>query len=85
MTTARARSHRSASQAPSVRQHSPPAAGRTQLPWWAAVLPVPAFAVLLALLLGGGEAGAAAQQPTGGAGGALLVSLLERVAQSLLG
>jgi hypothetical protein len=84
MTTARARSHRSAPQAPSVRQHSPPASGRTQLPWWAAVLPVLAFALLLALLLGGSEAGAAQQQPEG-AGGALIAAVLERVAQALLG
>ncbi|SCK21989.1 hypothetical protein [Streptomyces sp. WMMB 322] len=81
MTTARARSHRSASQAPSVRQHSPPPARRTRLPWWAPVLPVLAFALLLALLLGGGEADAAQQQP----GGELIAAVLERVAQVLLG
>ncbi|MFH0244978.1 hypothetical protein ACGRHY_21720 [Streptomyces sp. HK10] len=43
-------------------RHTPrPAAGGTdaRLPWWAAALPVIAFAALLSLLAGAGEADAA--------------------------
>lgn len=60
--------------------HPPPDAARTLLPWWAAVLPVLAFALLLGLLLGG-EANAVEQQ----AGADLLARILERVEQALLG
>lgn len=80
MRTARARTHASPG-VTSAREHVPPVAGQTRLPWWAAVLPVLAFAVLLALLLGGGEAAAAEQQ----AGGEVLAAILERVEQALLG
>ncbi|WP_314172954.1 hypothetical protein [Streptomyces winkii] len=84
MATARARSRRSVSPAQPARQHSPPGAHATRLPWWAAALPVLAFVLLLALLLGGSEAGAA-QRQAGGAGGEVIVAVLERVAQALLG
>jgi hypothetical protein len=83
MTTARARTRRSPARA--ARQHSSPGSApgspQTRLPWWAAALPVLAFAVLLGLMLGGPEANAAQQQ----AGGAVLASVLERLAQALLG
>lgn len=80
MTTARTRT-RSSPDVAALRSHAPPDAGHARLPWWAAVLPVLAFAMLLGLLLGGGEASAAEQQ----AGGSLAVEILERVAQVLLG
>lgn len=86
MTTHRARSHRTASPASAVRSGRPgalpPVAG-ARLPWWAAALPVPAFAVLLALLLGGPDANAA--QGATGPGTAIVIAVLERVAQALLG
>ncbi|WP_210771451.1 hypothetical protein [Streptomyces albidus (ex Kaewkla and Franco 2022)] len=78
--TARVRTHASPG-VTAARQHIPPVTGQTRLPWWAAALPVLAFALLLALLLGGGEAAAAEQQ----AGGEALAALLERVEQALLG
>jgi hypothetical protein len=90
MTTARTRTHASPGVA-AVRKHAPPpapsgaggapTAGHARLPWWAAVLPVLAFAMLLALLLGGGEASAAEQH----AGGDVVAEVLKRVAQALLG
>ncbi|HEV7629255.1 MAG TPA: hypothetical protein VGO89_22405, partial [Streptomyces sp.] len=80
MMTARARTHASPG-VTAARKHIPPVAGQTRLPWWAAVLPVLAFAMLLGLLLGGGEASAAQQQA---AGGDLLAQILERVEQALL-
>jgi hypothetical protein len=84
MTKAPAHSHRSAPPPRSARQHSPPVAGRTRLPWWAAALPVLAFALLLTLLLDGSEAGAA-QRQAGSAGGEVIAAVLVRVAQVLLG
>lgn len=84
MTTARVRSRRHRSQAPSAREHSPPGTYGTRLPWWAAALPVLAFALLLTPLLGGTGASAAERQ-TQGAGGELFAAVLERVAQALLG
>jgi hypothetical protein len=90
MTTARTHTRPSPGVA-ALRSHAPPPApsgaggaltsGQTRLPWWAAVLPVLAFAVLLALLLGGGEASAAEQQ----SGSHVVAEILERVAQALLG
>jgi hypothetical protein len=95
MTTARTHTRTRPSPAvAALRSHAPPSAptshsgaggapasGQTRLPWWAAVLPVLAFAVLLALLLGGGEASAAEQQ----SGSRVVAEILERVAQALLG
>ncbi|OEU88731.1 hypothetical protein DB35_19635 [Streptomyces abyssalis] len=66
-----------------MRQHSPPGAGRTRLPWWGAALPVLAFTLLLALLLGGSEAGAAQQAES--PAGEVIAAVLERVANALLG
>ncbi|MFC4497226.1 hypothetical protein ACFPA8_24145 [Streptomyces ovatisporus] len=82
MTTARARDDCSPGVTAARRQAPPPdRSGRSLLPWWAAVLPVLAFALLLSLLLGGGDANAAAHQP----GTEFLAAILERVAQALLG
>lgn len=83
MTTARARSNRTARPAPPVRRHSPPVPGRNRLSWWAAALPAAAFALLLTLLLGGSGASAAQQQAD--PGGEVIAAVLERVAQALLG
>ncbi|MFJ6543989.1 hypothetical protein ACIQMP_25520 [Streptomyces sp. NPDC091385] len=52
----------------SVRTHSrthPATTGAdgTRLPWWALVLPVPAFALLLALILNPSDAHAATGEP----------------------
>lgn len=80
MITARART-RPAPGGNAARTHTRPAGGQTRLPWWAAVLPVLAFAVLLGPLLGGGEANAA----EGRAGVYVLAQVLERVEQALLG
>lgn len=80
MTTARTSSR---PPEPAARRHPPRGRVGTRLPWWAAVLPVLAFALLLALLLGGPEAGAA--EPAGSAGGEFLMAVLERVAHALRG
>jgi hypothetical protein len=101
MTTARVRSRRSASSAPSAGRPSTSASSRLspssrpspvsssvaeqpRLPWWAAALPVLAFALLLSLLLGGTGA-SAAQQQAESAGAEVVAAVLERVAQALLG
>jgi hypothetical protein len=83
MTTTRARSQRPASASASARRRLPHGPGRARLPWWAAAMPVLAFVLLLSLLLGS-EADAA-QQQAGDYGGAVVVAVLERVAQALLG
>ncbi|MFP8962602.1 hypothetical protein ACLIYP_18890 [Streptomyces nanhaiensis] len=62
-------------------RHTPrPAAGGAdaRLPWWAAALPVVAFAVLLALLAGGGGAEAA-----DAGSGRYLAHLLDRLRELL--
>lgn len=82
MTTVRTRSH-PASTASAVRPHAATGRVGTRLPWWGAVLPVLAFALLLVLLLGGPEAGAA--EPAGSAGGDLVMAVLERLGDALRG
>lgn len=66
-----------------LRPHRPAPAPAAQdvLPWWAVVLPVLGFALLLSLLLGGNEAGAAAHHP----GAEFLAVVWERLEQALLG
>lgn len=59
-----------------------PEPGRGRLPWWAAALPVVAFALLLTLLLGG--SGADAAPHTGNSVGELLAAVLEQIAYALL-
>ncbi|GGO51782.1 hypothetical protein GCM10012287_34610 [Streptomyces daqingensis] len=82
MTTARARDD-SPRSVTAARRQAPPSGGdgRELLPWWAAVLPVLAFALLLSLLIGGGDANAAAPQPWAD----VLAVVLERFEQALLG
>jgi hypothetical protein len=84
-TRARSRGAASASSASSAPAHRrlPHGPVRARLPWWAAAMPVLAFVLLLSLLLGS-EADAA-QQQAGDYGGAVVVAVLERVAQALLG
>jgi hypothetical protein len=59
-----------------------PVPGRRRLPWWAAVLPVLVFALLLTPLLG--DSGADAAQPSGNAVGEMLAAVLEQIAYALL-
>jgi hypothetical protein len=59
-----------------------PAPVRSRLPWWAAVLPVLAFVLLLTPLLGG--SGADAAQHSGNAVGEILAAVLEQIAYALL-
>jgi hypothetical protein len=78
-TAARTRARPSPGAAP-VRKRVPPDSAHTRLPWWAAVLPVLTFVLLLGVL-GGGEADAAQHQP----GIDVLAEILQRVEQALRG
>ena len=66
----------------SPRPDASPSPVRSRLPWWAAVLPVLAFALLLTPLLGG--SGADASQHSGNAVGEILAAVLEQIAYALL-
>jgi hypothetical protein len=79
--TARSRTDRPPGAAARQRRTRPVTAGQDVLPWWAVVLPVLGFVLLLSLLLGGNEAGAAAHHP----GADFLAGVWERLERLLLG